>query len=457
MTNSRHQQQDRSLFALIALLGVSYINETGIGIALPAIHQQLHATAEQSHWIVNAYLLYLAIAIVAGGRLADLYGLRRILGSGCLLVLLGSLLSFAALEPIWLILGRALQGIGTALILPSSLALVSELFPDAEQGRALGRYFGLASLFLLIGPLVTAEFIQHLSWRLFFLLPLPLIGLSWRSLKPALATLKPTSGEKKPDFSGFVTLSVALSALVIATMEGNAWGWTSTPNVVLMAVAGFAAVIFVRIERTSTSPLVDLTLFRRPAFVASSLIVLLIYALYLALITFLPVFLQMEAGLSPLEAGVASTLALAPQLLMARVSGRLADQHGPRLIASWLAVASVVSFLWLALWAPSMTLLALGPGLLLYGMASPYTVAIAAALRDLPDTQHGEGSGLLAVFGQLGGSPLGVAVVGSVVSAASQPVMFRTAGFQAGMLVCAAGFLVILCLTRWLPTRSPSP
>src|SRR3954452_610418 len=244
---------------------------TVVNVALPDIRQDLGASFEDLQWVVDAYALALATFMLTAGSLADLLGRRRIFVAGLAIFTLASLLCGLSQSPTALNLARALQGVGGAAMFATSLALLAAAFTGRERGTALGIWGATTGASVAIGPLVGGVLVEHVSWQSIFFVNLP-VGLFAIAL-----TLRNVSESRDPnaarlDIAGLITFSAALFALVFALVRGNAEGWGSGLIVGLLLGSAALLVLFVVVERRQERPMLDLTLFRKPAFSGVSIV-----------------------------------------------------------------------------------------------------------------------------------------------------------------------------------------
>src|SRR4051794_27473698 len=244
------------------------LDSTVVALALPEIRGDVGASAEGLQWVMNGYLLTIAVLVVTAGRLGDMFGRKRVFVAGMAVFALGSVVSGAAGDQVGLIVGRVLQGAGAAPMLSLSLALVCNAFPAAEQPRALGVWAAVSALALGIGPLAGGVLIE-IDWRLIFWMNLPVaaIGVAVTALAAPEST-DPGAGNRI-DWAGLAALSVGITAAVLALVQSNAWEAEITAGLGLLGAA--ALLVFWRTERRVRNPIVDFTLFRNgPYFGASA-------------------------------------------------------------------------------------------------------------------------------------------------------------------------------------------
>src|SRR3954466_13375152 len=213
-----------TLFAMCFALFMIMLDNTVVNVALPSIQRDLGASLSGLEWTVNAYTLTFAVLLVTGGRLGDIFGRRRMFLFGVATFAASSALIGLAPDQTWLVAGRAIQGIGAAFMMPGTLSIISNTFPPAERGRAIGTWAGVSALALAIGPAVGGALTEYVSWRAIFFLNVPVaVGAIVVTLF-AVRESRDRTVEKSVDIAGIATLSIGLSALVLALVEGNVWG-----------------------------------------------------------------------------------------------------------------------------------------------------------------------------------------------------------------------------------------
>lgn len=404
------------LVALGAVLGVVLLDETIIGVALESIRQGLSISESSAHWAVNVYLLLFAAFVLVGGRAADRYGHRLVLTVGGVLFAAGSLGAGLADGAVGIVGPRGVQGLGAALMFPASLAMIAIAFPAEERGRALGVQVTIGTMFMMGGPLLGGVFAEHLSWRWIFLVN-PLVVTAVLAVVAATWHPPPSiQDDAAPvDWRGAVTSVLGLVGLVVAVMQGGAWGWTSVAFIVLIVVSSALLGGFWVLERAHPNPLVDVRRFKNPPFSAASLTIFATQFTKAGVIVFLPLYLQQELDLSPVEAGLALFPAIAVAPLAGIVSGRATDRGGVRpviiagltalvLSLSWVAAATVIDRYWLLL-----------PGAIVWGfaMAAVFPPARLCILSMVPPDDEGE-AGSINVLSQMVGGTIGIATLSAL-------------------------------------------
>lgn len=393
------------------------VDQTAVPLALPDIMKTFDEGTKQVQWVLTASLLPLAGLLVFGGRLGDLVGLRRIFLIGAVLFATASAVGgFAPSLPV-LLAARVCQGIGGALLLPVSVAIVSRTFPAEKRGRALGTMGGAAAVFAALGPTIGGLLTTAFSWRAVLLINIPLavtaVALALKHVESDSEAM--ARGDSRVDLLGTALLSMILIGIVFGLSQSATWGWDS-PGVILPLVASvFAAVAFVRHERSTESPLVDFGLLRERNYLGASLSQLLSGMAEIGLGVIFPLLLILNLTMSPALAGLALIPTTLPMIVMAPLAGRWYDRSGgrPPLVTGFLLLA--LSGVLLAIAAESDRYLELLPGLLLYGvgLSLVLTVNDPVTLDRIPPRDHGQAAGVSATAEQFGGA-LGIAVLYSI-------------------------------------------
>ena len=318
------------LAATIVASGMGFMDGTIVNVALPRMQQELGASAVDALWIVESYALMLAALILVGGSLGDHYGRRRVFVLGVGLFTLASLWCGLAPNPGQLIAARAVQGIGGALMIPGSLAIISASFSEENRGRAIGTWSGFSGVTAALGPIVGGFLIDNVSWRAAFLINVPLAAIViYLALKHVPESRDPDA--RKLDIPGAVLATVGLGGLVFGLIESTNRG-LSDPLVFMSILVGVAAlVLFVFVEQRSEEPMMPLSLFRSRNFSGANLLTLLLYMGLGGALYFFPFVLIQVHGYSATAAGSAFLPFIVLTFLMSRWSGGLVTTVGPKL------------------------------------------------------------------------------------------------------------------------------
>jgi EmrB/QacA subfamily drug resistance transporter len=342
-----------------------------------------------------------------------------------------------------LVVSRIVQGVGAALMMPATLSIITDAFPASERGKAMGMWAGVSALALAVGPVLGGFLTEHVSWRAIFYLNIPVaIGAVTAALF-AVRESRDTTVGREVDFAGVAALTTGLTAMILALVEGNSWGWGSPEILALIGVAALGLGAFVAIERRVKVPMVDFSLLSDRNFLGAVVVALIVSFAMLGVFFFLALYMQDILGYSPLEAGVRFLPSTLMIVGVAPVAGRLSDRFGPRwLIAGGLAIvaASLYSFSGIATDSGYLDLL---PGFMLLGIGIAMTMSpmTSAAMNAVPVQKAGVASGVLSMFRMVGGS-LGVAVTGAIFQA-RVGTSFETASPQ--QFVDALGFAMTVC------------
>lgn len=451
----------RRWWALLLLSAAQFIvilDTSIIGVALPAIQTDLHFSAANLQWIFNAYVVIFGGLLLLGGRLADLFGQRRLFMAGFAVLTLASLLAGLAWSDSVLIIARGFQGLGAAFIAPAALSIVMSLFKNpAELTKAMGLWGASAAVGGSAGVFLGGVLTQWLSWRWVFLINVPLGAVV---LALSLGLLHPGHTRRGSiDFVGALAVTAAsiLAVYAIVTAEQNGWGSLQTLG--LLGIAIVLLVTFVLIQRTRKEPLVPLRIFAVPNLSVSNIIMALLAAAWIPLWFFLNLYLQQVLGLSALEGGLALLpMTLAIMALMIGVTARLVGRFGfkPNLVVGFLLLAGA-----LVLFANAPTngnfLVNVLPASLLaaLGMALTYIPATIAGMSGARPEETGLASGLINTSYQIG-SAIGLAVVTvlasgrteSLTGSGVEQVQALNSGFQLAFMgaAVAAGIGSLLAL-----------
>ena len=404
-----------TLAAMCFALFMIMLDNTVVNVALPSIQEDLGASLSGLEWTVNAYTLTFAVLLVTGGRLGDILGRRRMFLSGVMTFALSSAAIGLAPDAGWLVAGRAIQGVGAAFMMPATLSIITVTFPPEERGKAIGTWAGVSALALAIGPVVGGALTEYVTWRAIFFLNLPVaVGAVAVTLFAAHES-RDESSRHSIDWPGIVAISTGLTALVLALIEGNSWGWGSPEIVALLLTAAVGLIGFAVVERRVPEPMVDFELFRSQTFLGTNLIAFIVSFAMLAMFFFTALYMQNILGYSAIEAGVRFLPSTLMIVLIAPLAGRLTDRIGPRpLLVSGLSLVTVALFLQTridihtgyGLLLPAFVLMGIGMALTMSPMST-------AAMNAVVPQKAGVASGILSMSRMVGGT-FGVAALGAL-------------------------------------------
>jgi EmrB/QacA subfamily drug resistance transporter len=400
-------------FALFMIM----LDNTVVNVALPAIKSDLGITQAELEWTVAAYALTFASLLLTGGKLGDLYGRRLIFAVGLVVFTTSSLLCGLSSTGTELIGARALQGVGAALMMPSTLSIISATFSVRERGTAIGIWAGVSAVALAIGPLLGGVITEHISWNWIFFVNIPIGILAVLSAIFVVPESKDTSQEQRLDLPGLLTSAIALFALVFALIEAHRYGWTSALILGLFAIGVIALASFVLLEQHQRLPMLDLSLFRSGTFAGANLVAILVTLAMFGIFVFFPIYMQTFRGWSPIQAGAALLPWTVMIVIFAPIAGKLSDRVGSR----WLIAAGMATVAGCCLLLSTINLHSsfwnLLPAFILGGLGMSFvmTPMSAAVMGAAPVAKAGVASGVLNTFRQVGVA-LGIAITGAIVA-----------------------------------------
>ncbi|WP_051580246.1 DHA2 family efflux MFS transporter permease subunit [Pseudonocardia acaciae] len=419
------------------------IDSSIVNVALPSIEADLHMTAGQLSWVVNAYVLAFGGFLLLGGRLGDLVSRRRLFMVGLGLFAAASLLGGFAQAPAWLFAARAAQGLAAALTSPTALSLLTTTFPEGQgRGRALGVWGAAIGAGGACGVLLGGLLTSWLGWQWVLFVNVP-VGLAAILLTPAL--LPEQAGRRGAtgiDLPGVVVATGGLALLVFGLVDAERTGWLTAPTVGRLAGAVALLAVFVVIEKRVAAPLVPLSIFRNRQLSGANAVNLLLNMTLLAMFFFIALYLQRVLGLGALLAGVAYLPLTVTIVAAAQLAGRVIGRFGTRTALAGGLVTLTVGLAWFAAIDARGSYLVdvLGPSLLCGAGMGLSLVAVTVAATSRVEPRHaGLASGLVNTTQQIGGA-LGLAVIAGVATAytTGPGTGELVAGFRAGFLLAAA-------------------
>jgi EmrB/QacA subfamily drug resistance transporter len=450
-----------TLGALSFALFMIMLDNTIVNVALPAIQKDLGIGVSELEWTVTAYALTFAVLLLTGGKLGDLYGRRRIFTIGLIVFTASSLacgLSSSATE---LIAARAVQGVGSALMMPATLSIITATFAARERGMAIGIWAGVSALALAIGPLLGGVITEHISWNWIFFVNVPIGILAVIASIVVVPESRDTSKEQRLDLPGLLSSGVGLLALVYALIEAHSYGWTSARIVGLFVIAALALTAFVLLELHQRLPMLDLALFRNGTFAGANIVAILVTLAMFGIFVFFPIYMQTFGGWSPIQAGAALLPWTLLIVVFAPIAGKLSDRVGSRWLISGGMTTVALCCLELSTVGVHPSFWQMLPGFILGGLGMSFvmTPMSAAVMSAAPVDKAGVASGVLNTFRQVGVA-LGIAITGAIITnraaaAAAEGadpahafVHGLTFGMRVSAVICLAGALAAFALIR---------
>jgi MFS family permease len=415
-----------SLPAILALLSFAMmivsLDQYIVVVALPEIGRDLGYSPQNLQWVVSAYAIASSGFLLLGGRASDRLGRRRVLLVGLSLYLLASLAGGLARSAGQQLTARAVQGLGGALVFPSTLALINVMFREgAERNRALGVWAGAGAAGLVIGVLSGGVLTSAFGWRAVFLVNVPLAGLALIAALKLIGRDGRIDRGRAFDLPGAVTVTSAVTLVVLALVQGPAFGWRSPATVGILAAGLTLGVFFVLIEKRGRDPLLPFALLRNPWLTLGVITAFLFMATFGALLYFVSIYLQNVLRYSALATGAAFLVPTLVVVLSSAMAGRVVTRLGLHATMSVALVIGIVGAIVLGLAiSPAARFLALAPGLIAVSVGDGviFTAMFIAAATGVPDHRQGVASGIVSTASGIG-AVVGLAVLVLIANAGS--------------------------------------
>ena len=411
--------ENRKWLTLVAVafgLFMIMLDNTIVNVALPSIQHDLHIGISELEWVFNGYALTFGVLMLTGGKLADLLGRRLIFIVG-LVIFAGSSLACGLATTGGVLIGaRVVQGVGSALMNPATLSIITATFPPRQRGMAIGIWAGVAAMALAIGPLAGGLITEHIGWNWIFFINVPVGVVAILFTRLVVDESRDTSAEQRLDLPGLLASAIGLFGLTYALIEANTYGWTSGRILGLFAVAVAGLAAFVVLELRQRVPMLDLSLFRNGTFAGANTVMLLVGLAMFGVFFYNSLFIQNIMGYSAVQTGASFLPMTGLIILVAPLAGKFSDRVGSRwLMGVGMVLLSASLFIFSRLDAAS-DFWNVFPGLIVggLGMAFVMTPTTAAAMGSVPVDKAGVGSAVLNSMRQVGGS-LGIAVMGAIV------------------------------------------
>lgn len=449
------------LMATVLGSAIASIDATVAGVALPGIGRDFGASLATLQWVVTAYTLTLTSLLLLGGTLADRYGRRRIFLAGVVWFAVASLVCGLAPDATVLVAARAVQGIGAALMTPGSLAIIEATFVPADRGKAIGAWSGLSGVATAIGPFLGGWFIQAVSWRLIFIINLPL------AVATVAIGVRCVPDSHDPDMASGVDavgaglVTIGLAGATYGLIEGPTAGWGQPASLVSLLLGVAALAAFAAWEHRARMPMLRLSLFASKQFTAANAVTFAVYGALGGVLFLLPIELQQVSGYSALQAGIALLPVTVIMLALSAPAGTLAARIGPR---AQMSVGPAITAIGLAMFArlghSGDYLTEVLPPVMVYGLGLAITVTplTSTVLAAVPGSHAGMASAVNNTVARAS-SLIAVAVLPAAAGlggmAYLHPARF-SAGFGRASLICAG-----LCLAGGvlaaITIRNPRP
>ena len=419
MADPEVRASSRSLWLTLAATTLAssmiLVDQTAVPLASPDVVLGLDASIADGQWVLTANILPLAALLVLGGRIGDLFGIRRVFLLGAVVFAAATALAGAAQSLPWLISMRVLQGIAAALMMPTAVAITSAVWPRERRGYALGILAGASAFFAALGPVV-GGLLTAVSWRLVFLINVPLAVAAIVFTVLGTPPLPPDAENRRSiNWAGAALFAAAMVGLVFGLSQGQPAGWASpTTAGPLVGTVAFL-IAFWWSERRSSSPLIDATLFRNLNFLASTISQVLAGMVELGLGYLLPFYLLLTVGVGPITAGIVLIPGTVPIILAGPLAGRAFDRVGGRwpLVVGFVVLA--LSGVALGVGATGESAVAIIPGLILQGigLGIVLTVNDPVGINAVADQDRGQAAGIINTAEQVGGA-IGIAGLGAI-------------------------------------------
>jgi EmrB/QacA subfamily drug resistance transporter len=426
---------------------MTFLDNNVVNVALPSIQRELHLSISGLEWIVSSYILVFSGLMLAGGRLADVYGRRRLFVAGITLFTGASLLAGLAGSQEVLVFARVLQGLGAAASIPSTLAIISSTFPDPrERSTAVGVWSAVSALALALGPFTGGFVSQRWDWGWIFLINVPVgavtIAIMMVSMRESRDAVR-----RRLDLPGLVASAVALFSVTYALIEGHNRGWASALILGSFAVAAVAGATFVLIERRTCDPMVDMSLFRSRTFSGGTGAMILWGFGVMGVYFFTAMYLQNVLGFSPTEAGAAFVPMALMMVAIAPVAGTVARRFGTHVTVAFGLTLNVLGLVMLSFVGEHGHFMDLMPAFVAFGVGSGFTMMPLndAIIGVLPPGRAGAASAVMNAAREVSGL-LGVTIVGAILTSrqaavlrgGATPVDAFLSGYRLALLIASA-------------------
>lgn len=399
--------------------------------ALPTIQNSLSASIGELQWIMNSFGLFMTVLLVTMGRLGDIYGRKRIFSLGLFFFGLASLGAALSPSPFWLIVARAFQGMGFAMLMTNSQALLTHAFPEDQHGHAMGIWATLAGVGLVLGPVLGGIIVSFLPWSWIFYINIPIAILSYIFVKIFVEESKNEDHPPIIDIKGIIIFTLGLGFLIFGIIQGPEWGWNSPLILSCFVLAVVFLIIFYFVERKVKVPLIQFSFFKNRQFTAGALTIFTGCFLFWTTFFLMPLYLQNFRNEPPWLSGLILLAVGVPFTIFSRFAGAAGDRiDKQKLIPSGLFLVFIfaVSVLWIG---DNVSLVLIAIGLVFFGTGQAifWAPGTSLGISALPRSQSGVASGAITTIQETGGS-VGIAIAGTVFRVAEKQHFLELADKQ---------------------------
>ena len=403
-----------TLIAVSMAIFMLLLDITVVNVALPDIQRSLHSSFSDLQWVVNAYALTLAALLLTAGAVSDLVGRKRVFLAGLFVFTIASAVCGLSTTPLMLNLARAVQGTGGAMMFSTALALIAEAFQGRERGTAFGVFGAVTGAAVAVGPVLGGIITSGIGWKWIFFVNIPIGAVA------VFVTVTQVADSRDPDangvdWAGLITFSGSLFLLIYALVQGNEKGWGSTEILALLIGAALLLIAFLAAESMQSRPMLDLSLFRRPAFVGANIVALTLSGSFFAMFLYLTLYIQDVLGYSPIQAGLRFLPTTLLSFIVAPIAGKLSVRVPVRLLLGagllfvgfgLVAMTTLTATSHWTVLIPGFLLAGVGVGLVNPPLAS-------TAIGVVPHERSGMASGINSTFRQVG-IATGIAGLGAI-------------------------------------------
>ncbi|MGE0669692.1 MAG: MFS transporter [Parachlamydiales bacterium] len=427
------------VFAICAGLFIVPLVFSSIFVALPAIKKSFQASYVQLQWVMNVYGIFISVLLVSMGRLADAFGRKKYYVLGIVIFGMASIVGGSAQSIGWLIASAALQGIGGAIILPVSQALLIQLFSEKQKSQALGIWSAVAGLAFAIGPILGGYILSSLNWRWIFLFPIPIFLLSISIIIPKVKESKQGKKDAQIDWAGLFLLFFLIVPLIFGVIHGPDWGWSSIPTLLCFAAALIFLTLLLKHEKKSEVPIIRPEFFLNRNFLSSSVANFCLIFCIWALFFVTPIYLHSVRMQPSLTVGALLLCMTVPVFILSTAVARWYHQIGPKLLFIIGFASIALSAILQSFFSEETSLFYIGTSFLFFGLgwALIFGPTFTIATSQIGKNFAALASGTLITIQEIGGS-LGLAVSGTVFRVPSSPVQ----GYQNAMYLLL-GFAIL--------------